>query len=106
MKDIKKFSEDDLDIMHLITKEDNLSQRNIAKRLGLSVGKVNYCLQSLMEVGFIKLKNFSNSNSKLNYVYLLTPTGVKAKIAITKRFLSKKQEEYNKLYNYINEHRD
>jgi EPS-associated MarR family transcriptional regulator len=105
MKDINRFSEDELDIMHLISKENNLSQRNISKKLGLSLGKVNYCLQSLIDVGFIKLNNFNKSKNKFNYVYLLTPQGIKAKIEITKLFLRKKQEEYNKLYNYLHEHK-
>jgi len=59
--------------------------------------------RNLDEVGFVKLGNFKRSNSKMDYMYLLTPQGLKAKLEITKRFLKNKQLEYDKLYNYLNE---
>jgi len=103
MKNIDRFTEDDLHIMHIIEQNPMLSQRVIANRLGISLGKVNYCIQSLVDVGFIKLKNFSNSNNKLGYMYIMTPMGLLAKIKIAKKFLGSKQAEYEKLYNYIHE---
>jgi EPS-associated MarR family transcriptional regulator len=96
-------TEDELDVMWLIDKEPTISQRQMANSLGMSLGKVNYCLSALVEVGFVKLCNFKRSNTKMGYAYLLTPSGVKAKLEITKRFLKNKQLEYDKLYNYLNE---
>ncbi len=103
MKDIDKFTEDDLDIMHIIQNNPDLSQRIIANKLGISLGKVNFCIQSLVDAGFIKLKNFNNSENKIGYLYVLTPEGFSAKLSITKKFLEKKKNEYEKLYNYIND---
>ena len=103
MKDIESFTEDYLDIMHTIESNPKLSQRVISNRLGISLGKVNFCIQSLVEVGFIKLKNFSKSTNKIGYMYVLTPEGVTAKLKIAKRFLAYKEAEYEKLYNYIHE---
>jgi len=98
-----RVSEDELDVMWLIDKDPTISQRQIADSLGMSLGKVNYCLSALVEVGFVKLGNFKRSNNKMGYLYLLTPSGVNAKLEITKRFLKNKQLEYDKLYNYLNE---
>ena len=103
MKDIHNFTENDLDIMYIIENNPKLTQRVIANRLGISLGKVNFCIQSLVDVGFIKLKNFSNSENKLGYAYILTPKGAVAKLRIANKFLLKKQAEYEKLYNYIHE---
>ena len=95
-------TEDQLDLMHLIEKDCNASQRLIAKNTGFSIGKVNYCLKALVDIGFIKVHNFNNSKHKINYVYILTPKGIKEKSAITKQFILKKKEEYDKLNSYIN----
>ena len=89
--------------MYIIEHNPKLSQRVISNRLGISLGKVNFCIQSLVEVGFIKLKNFSNSDNKIGYMYVLTPEGVTAKLKIAKKFLANKQAEYEKLYNYIHD---
>ncbi len=103
MSDKKKINEDDLKVLHLVHTNPEISQRGIADRMGFSLGKVNYCIKALTNVGFIKLQNFSNSNNKSGYLYLLTPKGVKEKTSLTKRFLQKKQLEYENLYNYFNE---
>ena len=95
-------TEDQLDLMHIIENDGNASQRQIAKNTGLSIGKVNYCLKALIDIGFIKIRNFSNSNKKLNYAYVLTPKGIKEKTAITKQFIIKKKQEYDKLNSYVN----
>jgi len=97
-----KISEDQLDLMHVIQQDGQASQRLIAKKSGFSIGKVNYCLKALIDIGFIKIQNFNNSTQKLNYAYVLTPKGIKEKTAITKKFLAKKQQEYDKLNSYIN----
>lgn len=101
MKDFENLTEDDLHIMHIIESNPELSQRVIANKLGISLGKVNFCIQSLAEIGYIKLKNFTYSKNKLGYMYVLTPKGVAAKLIIAKKFLANKQAEYEKLYNYI-----
>ena len=103
MSDEEKINEDDLKVLHLVHTNPEISQRGIAQRMGFSLGKVNYCIKALTEVGFIKLQNFSKSNNKSGYLYLLTSKGVKEKTNLTKRFLQKKQLEYEKLYNYFNE---
>tara|TARA_Y200000002_G_C22478751_1_gene577818 strand:+ start:331 stop:639 length:309 start_codon:yes stop_codon:yes gene_type:complete len=97
-----KISEDQLDLMHVIQEDGQASQRLIAKKSGFSIGKVNYCLKALIDIGFIKIQNFNNSTQKLNYAYVLTPKGIKEKTVITKKFLAKKQQEYDKLNSYIN----
>ena len=94
-------SEECLDLLHLIEENSNISQRELAKKSGLSLGKVNYCIKALIEIGYLKIKNFQNSNQKLNYIYLLTPSGIINKTFITKRFLLQKQKEYDKLKSYI-----
>jgi EPS-associated MarR family transcriptional regulator len=94
-------TEDQLDLMHIIQKDSKVSQRLISQNSGFSIGKVNYCLKALVDIGFIKIHNFNNSNNRLNYVYILTPKGVQEKTAITKQFIIKKKQEYDKLYSYI-----
>ena len=89
----------------LKTLENNpsLSQRDLAKRLGISLGKVNFCLNALVEKGCLKVNNFRNSENKLAYIYLLTPQGVEEKARITVRFLKYKMQEYEQLRAEINE---
>lgn len=89
----------------LKTLEDNpsLSQRDLAKRLGISLGKVNYCLNALIEKGCLKVNNFRNSENKLAYAYLLTPRGAEEKARITVHFLRDKMHEYEQLRAEINE---
>ena len=95
-------TEDQLDLMHIIEKDGKASQRLISQNSGFSIGKVNYCLRSLLDIGFIKINNFNNSDKKLNYAYILTPKGIQEKTVITKQFIIKKKQEYDKLNSYIN----
>ena len=95
-------SEDQLDIMYIIEKDRKASQRLISQNSGFSIGKVNYCLKALIDVGYIKIHNFKNSNNKLTYVYILTPKGIQEKTSVTKQFIVKKKEEYDKLNSYLN----
>lgn len=101
MKKIQGITEDQLDLMQIIDKDSKASQRKLSQRTGLSIGKVNYCLKALVDIGFIKIKNFHNSNKKLNYAYILTPQGIQKKAVITKQFITKKKQEYDKLVSYI-----
>ena len=95
-------TEDQLDLMHIIEKDGKASQRLISQNSGFSIGKVNYCLKALVDIGFVKIHNFKNSNNKLNYAYILTPKGIQEKTVITKQFIIKMQQEYDKLISYLN----
>ena len=83
----------------LKTLEENpgLSQRDLAKRLGVSLGKINFCLNALVQKGSLKINNFRNSENKLAYAYLLTPSGVEQKARMTVEFLQVKVREYERL---------
>jgi EPS-associated MarR family transcriptional regulator len=84
-------------IMRILQENPDLTQRELAEKLGMSVGGLNYCLNALMDKGLVKMQNFSNSKNKFKYVYLLTPMGIAEKVALTTRFLSRKMEEYEAL---------
>ncbi len=89
----------------LKTLEENpgLSQRDLARKLGISLGKVNFCLNALVEKGSLKINNFRKSDNKLAYAYLLTPRGVEEKARITVQFLKYKVQEYERLRAEIEE---
>ena len=90
-------SEVDLKLMIEIENNSSINQRALAKTFNVSLGKINYCIKALIDVGFIKLNNFSNAQNKLQYLYLLTPEGIVAKTRLTKKFLKIKHDEYNQL---------
>ena len=90
-------------LLKLLEKNPEMSQRQIAAALGVSLGKVNFCLRALIEIGSVKVANFSRSPNKKAYVYLLTPKGIEEKAKLTLRFLAKKQNEYEELKREINE---
>ena len=98
----QSITEDQLDLMHIIEKDGEASQRLISQISGFSIGKINYCLKALIDIGYIKIHNFNKSNKKINYAYILTPKGSREKTAITKQFIIKKKQEYDKLNSYIN----
>src|SRR5258708_20138819 len=84
-------------ILKLLEKNPTASQREIARELGVSLGRVNYCLQALIEKGLIKVNNFRQNESKRAYLYYLTPKGVQEKTKVTVRFLKPKLDEYESL---------
>lgn len=88
-------------LLRLLEQEPQLSQREIAERLGVSLGKVNYCLRALIEKGWLKAGNFYRSKNKQAYLYKLTPRGLTEKAAMTLRFLRRKEAEYQALYREI-----
>lgn len=92
-----------LHILRQLASRPELSQRDLAQELGISLGKVNYCLKGLMEKGYVKAQNFRNSRRKAAYLYLLTPAGIEAKSRLTLRFLSRKMREYEELRLEIDE---
>ena len=84
-------------LLKLLQAKPDLSQRDLARELGTSLGKVNYCLNALIDKGLIKVRNFRDSNNKLGYAYLLTPRGIESKATITVQFLKRKMTEYEML---------
>jgi len=84
-------------IMRILQNNPELTQRELADKLGISVGRLNYCLNALIEKGFVKMTNFQKSKNKFKYVYLLTPQGVAGKARLTSRFLKRKMDEYEAL---------
>ena len=87
---------DNLKILRTISKKPNISQRKLSKELGFSLGKLNYCIKSLQEKGFIKIQNFKRNKKKINYLYQLTPQGISRKTKLTMSFLKRKMKEYDK----------
>ena len=90
---------EDLDfrVLRLLQDKPDASQRELADQLGISHGKMNYCLNALIDKGLVKLGNFHNSQHKFKYAYLLTPSGISQKAKLTSRFLKRKVTEYEKL---------
>ena len=84
-------------LLKSLEQDANLTQRQLSEELGISLGKVNYCLKNLIQKGFVKINNFKNSNHKLQYSYLLTPTGIEEKTKLTIEFLKVKTKEYEAL---------
>ncbi len=80
--------------MRILQDNPDLTQRELAQKLGISVGGLNYCLNALIDKGFVKVSNFQQSKNKFKYVYLLTPQGFAEKVALTRRFLERKIDEY------------
>lgn len=92
-----KNNQEDLDILLKLSKNPLSSQRKLALELGLSLGKLNYCLKALKEKGLIKIENFKKNPKKINYMYILTPRGIKEKTKLTLNFMKRKLVEYEEL---------
>ena len=86
-----------LRVMRLLDEKPSISTREIARKVGISNGAAYYCVTALVEKGFVKLKNFTQSKTKANYIYELTPRGIRAKAALTVSFLERKRHEYKDL---------
>jgi EPS-associated MarR family transcriptional regulator len=84
-------------VLRILEQEPDITQRALADRLGLSLGGLNYCLKALIDKGFVKLENFSDSRHKFGYAYILTPAGLAEKALLTGRFLKRKMREYESL---------
>ena len=89
--------ENQLKVLRLLEIDPQMSQRDLAVALGVSVGKTNYCLKALLAKGFIKMQSFRKSPKKLAYAYLLTPVGISEKAGLTVRFLERKMAEFESL---------
>jgi len=83
-----------LQVLRAIESRPGLTQRELAKELGVSLGKAHYCMRALVEKGLVKMGNFSHNQKKLEYAYLLTPSGIKSKTILTAHFLERKAAEY------------
>ena len=95
-----------LRVMRVIARNPEISQRALSKELGVSLGGVNYCLKALVEMGFVKLGNFTRPSRKLGYAYILTPQGIQEKSQITARFLRQKMQEYEAIEAEIEQLKD
>ncbi len=93
--------ENHLKVLRLLEANPQLSQRDLADALAVSLGKTNYCIQALLGKGLIKMESFRKSQNKLAYAYLLTPTGVAEKAGLNARFLARKVAEYENLRHEI-----
>ena len=88
-------------VLKILEQHPDLTQRQVAEELGISLGKTHYLVKSLIDVGWVKLDNFQRSDNKWGYAYLLTPTGIVEKAEITARFLVRKQREHAQLQEEI-----
>ena len=90
-----------LDLLRKLEVNPEYTQRELSQEMGVSLGKINYCMKKLIEKGWVKLSNFSNNPNKVNYIYLLTPQGIEQKGRLTISFLKIKMEEYRMLKDEI-----
>ena len=90
--------QENLEILRKIYKKPDSSQRELAKDLGFSLGKLNYCIKALQQKGFLKIKNFQKQNDKVSYIrYMLTPKGISFRTKLTIDFMKRKMKEYDEL---------
>ena len=92
-----KYNQDHFELLRKIQKKPRSSQRELAKELGFSLGKLNYCIKALQQKGLVKIENFKKNPNKINYFYALTPQGIATKTKLTINFMKKKMKEYDDL---------
>ena len=93
-----KNEQDHFEVLRRIQKKPETSQRELAEKLGFSLGKLNYCLKSLQKKGFVKLQNFQKQSNKINYLrYVITPKGISERTKVTINFMKRKMREYDEL---------
>ena len=90
-------NQDNFNILRLIIKKPRVTQRELSNELGISLGKINFCLRELKNKGLIKINNFKRNKNKMNYIYLLTPKGLSQKTELTLNFMKRKMKEYEEL---------
>ena len=96
-----KENQDQFNVLRKIKNKPDSTQRELAKELGFSLGKLNYCLNALKEKGLVKISNFKNNPNKIGYIYILTPKGINKKAKLTLDFMKRKMKEYDELKNEI-----
>ena len=94
---------DHLDVLRKINSKPNFTQRELAKELGFSLGKLNYCISALRDKGLVKISNFSKSKNKIGYAHILTPKGIAIKTKLTISFMKRKMKEYDELKKELEE---
>ena len=100
----KNIPQDNFEVLRKINKNPKISQRKLAKDLGFSLGKLNYCLQALKDKGLVKIKNFKSKENKISYMkYVLTPKGIDLRVKITLDFMKRKMSEYDELKKELKE---
>lgn len=92
-----KSNQDHLNLMRQINNKPASTQRELAKNLGFSLGKLNYCIKALKEKGMVKIKNFKRNKNKIEYIYALTPKGISYRTKLTINFMKRKIVEYDQL---------
>ena len=92
-----KNKEDYFKILKNIKNHPNSTQRDLAQKAGISLGKLNYCLNALIDKGLVKINNFKNNKNKINYIYVLTPKGINEKTKLAMAFMKRKMKEYDEL---------
>lgn len=90
-------------LLKLLESDSNLTQRQMAGEMGVSLGKFNYCLKELVKKGFVKIERFTSSENKAAYMYILTPHGIEEKSKVTARFLQRKMVEFEEIKQQIEE---
>ncbi len=98
-----KEDQDHFNVLRKINRKPDSNQRELAKELGFSLGKLNYCLNALKEKGLIKINNFNKNPNKLGYIYVLTPKGIRKKTQMTINFMKRKMREYDELKQEMDE---
>ncbi len=88
---------DEFNVLRKIYSKPNTNQRDLARNLGFSLGKLNYCLKALKSKGLVKIKNFTKNPKKINYIYILTPKGISARTQLTIQFMKRSMKEYDEL---------
>ena len=89
--------QDHFNVLRKIDNSEKLTQRELASKLGFSLGKLNYCIKALQHKGLVKIENFRKNPNKINYLYVLTPKGISEKTRITINFMKDKMKEYDEL---------
>ena len=100
-----KENQDHFEVLRKIQKKPNSTQRELAEELGFSLGKLNYCLKALQKKGLVKIENFKKNPKKINYFYVLTPTGIAQKTKLTINFMKRKMKEYDELKKELKENK-
>ena len=98
-----KNEQDHFDVLRRIGKNPESSQRELAEKLGFSLGKLNYCLKALQKKGLVKIENFRKNPRKINYIYVITPKGISQKTRLTLNFMKRKMTEYDELKKELKE---
>ena len=91
----EEYKYEDLDLLRHLQEKQDVSQRELAQKMGISLGKINFILNALIKKGIIKVQNFRNNNNKLAYTYYLTPAGINEKAILTVKFFKRKLNEYD-----------